>query len=105
MPIFPLPHFLHNKMDFYCLIPTFLYSDSAHRLQRTSRLFPTRRAVEAVGKIRAAAARWQERVLEPVPQEERERFLSYLSAVSLRAAALCSDPQESGEPEDGGLLP
>ena len=72
--------------------------------KRTSRLFPTRRAVEAVGKIRAAAARWQERVLEPVPQEERERFLSYLSAVSLRAAALCSDPQESGEPEDGGPL-
>ena len=54
---------------------------------------------------RAAAARWQERVLEPVPQEERERFLSYLSAVSLRAAALCSDPQESAEPEDGGPLP
>ena len=58
-----------------------------------------------MGKIRGAAARWQERVLEPVPQEERERFLSYLSAVSLRAAALCSDPQESAEPEDGGLLP
>lgn len=72
--------------------------------KRTSRLFPTRRAVQAAGRIRAAAARWQEQMLEPVPREERERFLSWLSAVSLRAAALCAEPQESGGPVDGGPL-
>ena len=73
--------------------------------KRTSRLFPTRRAVQAAGRIRAAAARWQEQMLEPVPREERERVLSWLSAVSLRAAALCAEPQESGGPKDGGQLP
>ena len=44
--------------------------------KRTSRLFPPGGPWRPWGKSRAAAARWQERVLEPVPQEERERFLS-----------------------------
>ena len=50
-------------------------------------------AIEAAGQIREMTARWQEAVLQPVPVEERERFLWYLGETARRAAALCGGRQ------------
>ena len=71
----------------------FLRREENETDKRTCRLYPTRRAIEAAGQIREMTARWQEAVLQPVPVEERERFLWYLGETARRAAALCGGRQ------------
>lgn len=56
--------------------------------QRTCRLFPTRRALEARPQILSLLRRWQEQVMEPFSPEEREVFLTLLQRLGAQAVSL-----------------
>lgn len=56
--------------------------------QRTCRLFPTRRALEARPQILSLLRRWQEQVMEPFSPEEQEVFLTLLQRLGAQAVSL-----------------